>query len=166
MNQIDAEKTVSLSICMMNGGTADNVIPERVYVGGTARFFDREEGEKAQQIINKITENTAACHNCTVDFQPRNHIMVYPVINDAAVAESVRNAVSKLCGEQVIGSCDHWYASESYSRYLEQYPGALGFLGIRNEEYGSGAAHHNEKFDVDESVLPLGVCAELAFLFQ
>ena len=81
----------------MNGGTADNVIPERVYVGGTARFFDREEGEKAQQIINKITENTAACHNCTVDFQPRNHIMVYPVINDAAVAESVRNAVSKLC---------------------------------------------------------------------
>ena len=79
MNQIDAEKTVTLSICMMNGGTADNVIPERVYVGGTARFFDREEGEKAQQIINKITENTAACHNCTVDFQPRNHIMVYPV---------------------------------------------------------------------------------------
>ena len=122
MNQIDAEKTVTLSICMMNGGTADNVIPERVYVGGTARFFDREEGEKAQQIINKITENTAAC--------------------------------------------DHWYASESYSRYLEQYPGALGFLGIRNDEYGSGAAHHNEKFDVDESVLPLGVCAELAFLFQ
>ena len=53
-----------------------------------------------------------------------------------------------------------------YDRYLEQYPGALGFLGIRNEEYGSGAAHHNEKFDVDESVLPLGVCAELAFLFQ
>ena len=53
-----------------------------------------------------------------------------------------------------------------YDRYLEQYPGALGFLGIRNEEYGSGAAHHNENFDVDESVLPLGVCAELAFLFQ
>lgn len=166
MNQIDAEKTVTLSICMMNGGTADNVIPERVYVGGTARFFDREEGEKAQRIINKITENTAACHNCTVDFQPRNHIMVYPVINDAAVAESVRDAVSELCREQVIGSCDHWYASESYSRYLEQYPGALGFLGIHNEEYGSGAAHHNEKFDVDENVLPLGVCAELAFLLR
>ena len=53
-----------------------------------------------------------------------------------------------------------------YDRYLEQYPGALGFLGIRNEEYGSGAAHHNEKFDVDENVLPLGVCAELAFLLR
>ena len=40
----------------------------------------------------------------------------------------------------------------------------LGFLGIRNEELGSGAAHHNSRFDLDESVMPLGVCAEVAFV--
>ena len=31
------------------------------------------------------------------------------------------------------------------------------------EELGSGAAHHNGQFDLDESALTLGVCTELAF---
>ncbi len=30
--------------------------------------------------------------------------------------------------------------------------------------HGSGAAHHNKKFDIDESGLWLGVAAELAFV--
>lgn len=50
--------------------------------------------------------------------------------------------------------------------YLEKYPGALGFLGIRNEDYGSGAAHHNGKFDIDETSLYLGVCAEVGFVLS
>ena len=31
---------------------------------------------------------------------------------------------------------------------------------------GSGAAHHNSRFDVDESALLLGVCAELSFALR
>ena len=49
------------------------------------------------------------------------------------------------------------YASESFGRYLQEYPGVLALLGIKNLEYGSGAEHHNERFDVDESVLDMGV---------
>ena len=71
--------------------------------------------------------------------------------------------VIDACGEEVLGDCDRWFASECYSAYLAKYPGALGLLGIRNEELGSGAAHHNGQFDLDESALTLGVCTELAF---
>ena len=62
--------------------------------------------------------------------------------------------------------CGKWYASESYSRYLERYPGALGLLGIRNEAVGSGAPHHNGKFDIDENAMKLGVAAELSFILD
>ena len=65
-----------------------------------------------------------------------------------------------------VGDCDKWFASECYSAYQNKYPGVLGFLGIRNEAYGSGAAHHNGKFDIDESGFWLGVCAEAAFAFE
>ena len=64
-----------------------------------------------------------------------------------------------------LGDCERWFASECYSAYLDRYPGALGMLGIRNEALGTGAAHHNEKFDIDESALKLGTLAELAFVF-
>ena len=50
--------------------------------------------------------------------------------------------------------------------FLEKFPGALGFLGIRYEDYGSGAAHQFGKFDIDETSLYLGVCAEGGFVLN
>ena len=163
MNQLDVEETVTLGLGMVKAGEATNVIPDDAYVGGTARFFSRQEGEKALAIVNRIAESTAASHRCGIEFERRNGISPYPVVNDRETALKVQKNLAAICGEEVLGECDKWYASECYSAYLEKYPGALGFLGIRGEEYGSGAAHHNGKFDIDESVLYLGVCAEMAF---
>ena len=166
MNQLDVEETVTLGIGMVKAGEATNVIPDDAYVGGTARFFNRKEGEKALAIINRIAESTAACHGCGIEFEGRNNISPYPVVNDRGVAERVQDGLKEICGREVLGDCDKWYASECYSAYLAKYPGALGFLGIRSQEYGSGAAHHNGKFDIDESGLWLGICAEIAFVFS
>lgn len=163
MNRLNVEETVTLGLCMFRAGEAPNIIPSEAYVGGSARFFDRAEGEKAERIIYDIVTHTAQCHGCTVEFEGRHNISPQPVVNDREVALRVRQGIASLCGEEVLGACGRWYASECYSAYLEKYPGALGLLGIANEAYGSGAAHHNGRFDIDESVLPLGVCAEAAF---
>ncbi|MEA5083632.1 MAG: amidohydrolase [Lachnospiraceae bacterium] len=166
MNQLNVEETVTLGIGMVRAGEATNVIPDEAYIGGSARFFNKEEGEKALEIIKKIAVNTAECHKCTVSFENRNSITPYPVVNDEGVALDVQGKIREICGDKVMEYCDKWYASECYSAYLNRYPGALGFLGIRNESYGSGAAHHNGKFDIDESVLTLGVCTEVAFIIS
>ena len=164
MNQLNVEETVTLGIGKVTAGEATNIIPDTAYVGGTARFFNHKEGEKALEIINRIAENTAACHGCGIEFEKRHCISPYPVVNDRDTALAIQEGLKEICGEEVLGDCDRWFASECYSAYLGRYPGALGFLGIRNEEYGSGAAHHNGKFDLDESVLWLGGCAQLAFV--
>ncbi len=166
LNQINAEETVTLGLCVFQAGETTNVIPEDAYIGGTARYFNKEEGEKALNIINTVAENTAACHKCTIEFAERNKISLLPVVNDRDVANRVQEITEDICGIGVLADCDRWYASECYSMYLEKYPGALGFLGIRNEEYGSGAAHHNGKFDIDEDSLYLGVCAEVGFVLS
>ncbi|MGN0158610.1 MAG: amidohydrolase, partial [Brotaphodocola sp.] len=166
VNQIDAEETVTLGLCVFQAGETTNVIPDKAYIGGTARYFNKGEGEKALQIINTVAEHTAVCHKCTVEFAERNKISLLPVVNDEQVAMNVQEKIREICGDVVLSDCDRWYASECYSMYLEKYPGALGFLGIRNEELGSGAAHHNGKFDIDESALTLGVCAEVAFVLS
>lgn len=166
MNQLNVEETVTLGIGKVTAGDATNVIPDDAYVGGTARFFNKKEGEKALEIINRIAESTAKCHGCGIEFEERHNISPYPVVNDPQVARSVQDTLKEACGEEVLGDCDRWYASECYSAYLDRYPGALGLLEIRNEAYGSGAAHHNGKFDIDESALWLGVCAELAFVMN
>ncbi len=126
----------------------------------------KEEGEKALEIIERIARNTADSYRCGIEFEKRNNISPYPVVNDEKTALKIQKAVGEICGEEVLGDCDKWFASECYSAYQNKYPGVLGFLGIRNEAYGSGAAHHNGKFDIDESGFWLGVCAEAAFAFE
>lgn len=59
MNQLNVEETVTLGLGKVTAGEATNVIPDDAYVGGTVRFFDPSEGEKALSIINRIVENTA-----------------------------------------------------------------------------------------------------------
>ncbi|MGM9607582.1 MAG: amidohydrolase [Oscillospiraceae bacterium] len=166
MNQLNVEETVTLGFGMLRAGTATNTIPDEAFIGGTARFFNAKEGEKALSIINKIAENTADAFHCTVTYQPRHNISPKAVINDPDVVRRITDQMEAIGAGDRLGDCERWFASECYSAYLDRYPGALGLLGIRNPALGSGAAHHNGKFDIDESALPLGTLTELAFVFS
>lgn len=150
---------VTLGLCVLQAGELYNVIPDTAHIAGSARFFRPEDGQRALDMICGIARSTAEAHGCRVRFGPENRISLQPVVSDAGEAARVRNAVCRIMGDGTAAACEPWYASESFSRCLQRWPGALGLLGIRDPEYGSGAAHHSAQFDLDESVLPLGVAA-------
>ena len=163
-NKLDVEKKGTLAICRVDGGTANNIIPDSVYVGGTSRFYDVEQRDKAFTLINKIAENTAASFGCHIVYTKRHGLGSAPVVNNPEVVKEITAKLTEICGPDVLADCDKWYASEGFYEYLKRYPGALGFVGIRNEQMGCGAAHHNERFDMDESGLYLGTLSEVAFV--
>ncbi|MDR0748770.1 MAG: peptidase dimerization domain-containing protein [Tannerellaceae bacterium] len=99
-NQRDITKTLTLGVSQIHGGEACNVIPNSVFIGGTIRFFDIEEGEKGFSVLQKVSQDIARAHNCSVRFH------------------------SKM---------------------------------------GSGAEHHNDRFDIDEDALQYGVGAMAQF---
>lgn len=163
-NQITAGETVTLGITTIQGGVQGNIIPDTADVNGTLRFFNMQEGTKAVEIFKKAAEHTAAMANCHIEFNPNFGIRVFPVVNDPECAAIARESAAKVLPEGSVVSCDKWYASDSYSRYTGKYKGVYAHLGLANPAYGSGAAHHNNQFDVDESILPLGVKATLAYV--
>ena len=165
VNKITAGETVTVGFSKFVAGSQYNVIPEEAVLEGSGRYFNREEGEKVFGFITKIMEDTADSFGCRVEFLDTHKIALLPVVNDAAVSEKVLKGVAETCGEDCIGDAPLWFGSETYSRYMEKCPGVLALLGIKNDKLGSGAAHHNGKFDVDESVMPLGVCAAASFVF-
>ena len=57
-------------------------------------------------------------------------------------------------------------ASESFSQYLMMWPGVFAFLGMKNEEKGIGAAHHNQQFDIDEDVLVKGAAGAATYALE
>lgn len=164
-NQLSADETVTLGITSIQADTAFNVIASKARVLGSYRYFNTEEGLKALDISRKVFENTAAMANATISYDPTFGVHLYPTINDAHYAKVAEVAMKEILDDNQVVECPPWYASESFHRYLDLYPGVFAFLGIQNESLGSGAAHHNEFFDLDESVLETGIIATVKYVF-
>ncbi|GHV68121.1 peptidase M20 [Bacteroidia bacterium] len=163
-NQLDITKTVTLGITQIQGSEVYNVIPNKAFVGGTIRFFDKQEAEKSFEVIRKVSENIAAAHHCTVQFHDRNGIYLYPVLNDPELTQFTREAVKEIYPDRVVTDDKYiWYAAESFSKYSQLAPTVFVFPGIKNEELGSGAEHHNDQFDMDEDALQYATGAMVQF---
>lgn len=161
-NQIDVTKTVTLGLTQIHGGTAPNIIPDKIDIGGSLRFYDMEEGRKALELMQKVIDLTAQAHNCTVEFKDAFKIAADPVINDEKLAKLAQAGFEEILPGSVIHDIK-WFASESFNKYSKISPIVFVFVGVRNEEYGSGAEHHNDKFDIDENALVNGVMATAKF---
>ncbi|SFL12882.1 M20 family metallopeptidase [Proteiniphilum saccharofermentans] len=166
-NQRDITKTLTLGVTQIQGGETYNVIPNSVYIGGTIRFFDKEEGEKGFELLRKVAGDIARAHNCTVTFHDKMGVALNPVVNDPVLTVFTRNAIKEIYPDKVISGDQHiWYAAETFARYSELAPAVFLFVGIKNDELGSGAEHHNDRFDLDEDALQYGVGAMVQFAVQ
>jgi amidohydrolase len=163
-NQRDVTKTVTLGITQVQGSKIYNVIPDSVFIGGTLRFFDLNEGEKSFALLRKVSEDIAQAHNCTVKFHEKMGIAMGPVENDSALAKFTREAVKEIYPDKVVSGEQYiWYAAETFAKYRELAPTIFTFVGIKNDDLGSGAEHHNDRFDLDEDALQYGVGAMVQF---
>ncbi|MDR3236563.1 MAG: amidohydrolase [Prevotellaceae bacterium] len=163
-NQRDITKTLTLGISQVQGGETYNVIPNSVYVGGTIRFFDKEEGIKGFELVQKVATTIAQAHNCTVQFHDGMGVKINPVVNDRDLAALAQKAITELYPDKVVSSEENiWYASETFTKYSSVAPSLFLLVGIKNEALGSGAEHHNDRFDLDEEALQYAVGAMVQF---
>ena len=151
-NRLDITRPVTLGLTQIHGGTALNVIPDEVTVGGTLRFFDEEAGWAAFAVLRQVAEQTAAAHGCRVEFSNQSQPFTKPLENEPTLARRAQEVAGRLYpGMSQPGSI--WYASESFAVYSRLAPALYSFIGITNPEAGSGAGHHTSNFDIDEAAL-------------
>ena len=108
-------------------------------------------------------DGLAAAYGCTVTYHRLGGGGPLVVYNDPACTELAQKLLAEQLGEEAIVQADPWMGSESFSLLQRLYPGVFALIGIRNPEKGTGAAHHNEYFDIDEDALKLGVIGAVAY---
>lgn len=163
-NQLNVEETVTLGLTQIQGGTTYNIIPDVCNVKGSLRYFNKETAYEAIDILKSVIENTAKAHKCDSDTS-KIKIMTIPVINDTNLATIAKNGIDQILPGHLIYNVK-WYASESFSYYSKVAPTCFAFLGIKNENLGSGAEHHNICFDIDDDALKYGVVASTKFVLD
>lgn len=165
LTKVDPFKTCTYSVGLLQAGNQRNVIPQTLTFGGTMRTFDRDGvGMTFREEFKKAVDGICAAYGCKVTYNLGTP--GYGVVNDADMARWARRVIGEELGKDNVGTWDPWMASESYSQYLQQWPGVFAFLGIQNEEKGVGAAHHNQEFDIDEDVLYKGAAASATYAIE
>ncbi len=155
LQQIVSRRLTPLEPCVVSvgrveAGAASNIIAESARMSGTVRTFSAVAQETVEREMIRIATATAAMHGARADV--RYHRGVPAVINDGPVIDAWRAA---LRGTVATSEPLPAMASEDYSLYLNQVPGAFVFLGGRPE--GEVFPHHSPHFRVSEDCLPVGV---------
>lgn len=156
-------EVVTLGLASIHGGSASNIIPGEVEITGTLRFFNKQAGEKATKLVKEIAQHVASLHGCEVDHD-NTAVVGNATINDSNLAKQMQVALKDLIDKKKLRTDVVWYASESFSWYRNICPSLFAFVGIKNDECGAGAEHHNELFDMDERGLEIGLQTHLSFV--
>lgn len=151
------------SIGSVTSGHVPNVIPQKLNFKGTARYLNREKaGNPFHDEFKKSIEMICEMHGC----KPEYHLFPkpgFPTVNNKEAALYAREVLTEELGEGVVIDPEPWMASESFAAYQNQWPSVFAFVGIKNDEKGTGAPHHNEYFDIDEDALVLGATGAVTY---
>lgn len=162
--EIPPDEPVILSIGQIHGGTAHNIIPQRVTLVGTVRCLGEHIRKEIPKSIERIAQHTAQGLRASARLE---YSFDYPVtVNDPKMAALVARVAEEALGRgSAVTLPRPIMGSEDFSYYLQKVPGAFFFLGM-----GSGASVHNPRFDFNDEALPTGIeimCqVALAFLEQ
>ncbi|MCK8601438.1 M20 metallopeptidase family protein [Desulfoferrobacter suflitae] len=144
----------------IEGGTASNIIPDKVTIKGTMRFLHAtSEGEEGpEHRFERIVANT--CKAYRADYQ-LDFVSGHPtLVNDQALTEVVRSVARKVLEESCAAEKIVSYVSlagEDFSEFAARVPGVFYFIGAGNRQKQTDFPHHHPRFNIDEDVLKLGV---------
>jgi amidohydrolase len=150
--RIDPLQPAVLSIGVVRGGSAANIIPDSVYLEGTLRSIDAAVRlQLLDEVINALGIARAMGGSYEVELETG-----YPsMVNDEGVVEQIRLAAAGLLGADSVLPDRLSMGAEDFSYMAAASPGAMFNLGVRQPGQPSRYLH-NPEFDIDENALPIG----------
>ncbi len=139
-----------VSVTMIHAGTAENIIPDTAYLGGTVRTFDPDVRDMVERRMGEIVAGQGASYGVDARLDYRRY---YPAtVNDPGKAAFAVDVAGEIAGEsQVFPEGGREMGAEDFSYMLERRPGAYLFLG-----QGKGPGLHNPGFEFNDAAAPIG----------
>ena len=149
--QLDPFKNAVLSLTKIEGGSAFNVIPDTVTIGGTLRSTNEHIRNDMLKKIKKVASNACEISNCKVNIEIRPG---YPsTINDEKSAKLASEIFRNTFGDSFINLEETpTMGSEDFSYMLKEKPGAYIWLGAGED----AEKLHSVHYDFNDELLPIG----------
>jgi IAA-amino acid hydrolase len=161
-----------VSTTFVRGGSAYNVIPDSVEMGGTIRSLTKPGYRFLDERVAAVLRGAAAMHGCKLNLTASKFeaeclhepapkgapgaCTFPPTINSKSAFEIGRDAATALVGEERFRVAEPTMGGEDFAYLAEKVPSAMLFLGIGNATLGTNVNLHSPKFRMDEDQMQLG----------
>ena len=154
-----------LSLGMISGGTAGNIICDRVTLRGTLRTANGEIRAMMKRRIGEVASGVAAAMGCTAEVRITSGYAA--LVNDEAEAGRVMRVGARLLGERnVVRKAAPSMGGEDFSFFCESVPGAFFHLGCVKKEDMPAPLLHSRDFHLDEDCLTVGAMMHVALVLD
>lgn len=146
---------IVLTIGKIEGGTAPNIIADRVRLLGTVRSLHPESHENLPQWIENIVTHTCKTYGAKCEVNYRRGVP--SVQNDPKLTQILEAASREAWGNDCVEILpEPSLGAEDFSVYLEKAPGCMFRLGVGHSDRPNYPLHH-PKFEIDEASIITGV---------
>ena len=150
------------TIATVNAGVRYNIIPDQAVLSGTLRTFDIAQRDDLVARAEASIGHVAAAYGATAEFGVRQNAAL--VFNDPALSAWIAPVLEEAAGAgNVNPASPPTTVAEDFSYFQGEIPGVFYHLGgtAPGVDPATTAPNHSPQFDVDESVLPVGVRAHV-----
>ena len=132
--EVSPLETAVVSVTMIHGGEAFNVIPPQANLEGTIRTFKTDVRQLVLERFRQIVGGIAETYRCkaSIDLQS----LTTAVNNDPIVTSRVIRIAEYMFPEASIDQDFRTMGSEDMSHFLDEIPGCFYFLGSANSASG------------------------------
>jgi amidohydrolase len=147
--RMDPMHPTVLTVGVVEGGSTENVIPERASARGALRSLRAEDRLALRELVEEVVAGVAAAHGCrgTVSF-----VAGEPVLeNDPSIVTAAR----ELLADAGLTPAKEWRScgSDDFAFFGALAPVAMAFVGLDGAAgFQSRPLHHPEMLPPDEAV--------------
>jgi hippurate hydrolase len=153
--QVAPQDAAVVSVTCFHGGTADNIIPDRVELVGTVRAATTGLRDELARRTEAVLAAACAPSGATWRFDYRP---CYPAtVNHPAAAQRAQEALTAVLGKDGLANDGlPVMAAEDFGYYLTQVPGAFILLGAGRPGQTMEPCH-SPRFDYNDDLIPVVV---------
>lgn len=152
----DPLNSLVVTVGTVKAGTQFNIISDTAVMEGTVRAHTPQARGLVEDAMRKLVTLTAETMGCTAELEYQ-YLEPAARNEDHELNELARHAACRLYGEDILRPTAPASGSEDFSYLMERIPASLFvFLGCQDKESGCIYPVHNEKFKINEAILPIG----------
>ena len=144
-----------VSVSMIHGGTAFNIIPEEVKMTGTIRAHDQEVRKTVKTMMRQVIDGV--CKSMGATFELNIHEGTPVTYNEPGLTRWAVDILGGLLGESRVFEVPPTMGSEDFASYSQRIPAFFYFLGVSNNKKEYQFPVHNPYFCADEGSIPVGI---------